>query len=76
MTKQFVKNAGGGPETITIRQLREGRYRFKVSEFNGNPTENTARLKFSEAVVSVYSSGTRDEFSVGEAGFIQVSHST
>ena len=63
--------AGFGPETITILRVNAGRYRFRVSEYDGL-AENSAQLTASQAHVSVYTDGGVAEFVVGQDGFIKV----
>jgi hypothetical protein len=65
--------SGGGPETITIVNVRQGRYRYRISE-DGGVEDNVERLKKSEAQVSVYTSTDVKEFKVGKAGsgFVRV----
>ena len=67
----------GGPETITIQHMREGRYRYRVSEYKG-PQENAERLKLSGAFVSVYTAGGYWNFEVGRDrdGFLKVKLNT
>jgi|LauGreDrversion2_3_1035106.scaffolds.fasta_scaffold22165_2 hypothetical protein len=65
--------AGGGPETITILNVRQGRYRYRISE-DGGVEDNVERINKSEAQVSVYTSTDVKEFKVGKAGsgFVRV----
>jgi len=62
-----LDSKSGGPETITIQHMREGRYRYRVSEYKG-PQENAERLKLSGAFVSVYTAGGYWNFEVGRDG--------
>jgi len=66
-------NAGYGPETISAHGLRNGKYRFRVSEYKG-PAENQERLKNSEAQVLVYTAVGVKIFEVGREGdgFVKV----
>lgn len=65
--------AGFGPETITAHGLRNGKYRFRVTEYRG-PAENRERLLLSKALVSVYTAVDVKTFEIGREGdgFIRV----
>ena len=59
--------AGFGPETITAGSLRSGRYRYRVSEYQGYD-DNRDRLKNSEAQVWLYTATGVTIFRASKAG--------
>ncbi len=65
------KRSGFGPETITIKTLIPGAYRFSVHNYSRNEAENdTTLVSLSNAIVRVFTaSGLEHEFSIsGENG--------
>jgi len=61
------EKGGFGPETITAHGLRNGKYRFRVTEYRG-PAENRERLLLSKALVSVYTAVDVKTFEIGREG--------
>jgi len=62
------KRAGFGPETVAIKKLLPGKYRFSVHNYSRNEVENDTTLAtMSNAIVRVFAAdGLKHEFSIAD----------